>query len=787
DPGCIGVFDINEMLGTMCDDGRDNDFPPDSLIDMNDPGCQNVYDNSEVGGAGGEPECDDDIDNDHNGDIDLDDDGCWGSHDDTERSEEQCDNGVDDDHDSVYADYEGVDLNGDGDFNDIGELQPDPGCDSIDDNSELDPNVECDNGVDDPSDTDTAADFPNDWGCASPTDETELNDDPAFAFECDDGQNNDLDGLVDMEDPGCSDMNDPFETMGVQCDNGIDDADADIYADWPRDLGCESPSDTDENDGGTPTCEDGIKNQDETDVDCGGICDPCADGLQCGTGPNADENCQSELCNDGVCESCPDDGQGIAKSHGPAECGHCSDGIKTPGTDETDVDCGGSQCGPCNIGKICLNTPDCEGGACVQSGAVKRCTEAEHCNDGFQNYDEIALDCGGRDCKNCGHGSACATDGDCRSGKCQTDRDLDGFPTSSFCLGPAHCFDGVKTSGTDESGIDCGGNDCRGCAQGVTCNVNTDCEYHLCVPNAGGAGVNLCSKCVPLYPDHNNINPGNDRINLFFTGVNFPANGELFKQTVRNNVDLHTAANPTGQNPNGVGLAELPVYKDNLDKFNFWYFPILTAPNTDISRCDSEYCRCDAACNSLPWPISNPNNPNAYCTYVEPDANGIFLTRMCNWMCQSIANQVDNPPPRYVSHVSTRTDAPFSLVHEFQHLFAELGEEYYAPGSPSPPAARIPRQPNCAATRADAEQWWGDIVGLDAVENMEIGYYSECQQTAHFIKPTVSSLMDGRAHHDLGIAWHSDYRLGAVNRRCIQQRINLLTGGPVTNYACGFQ
>lgn len=45
-------------------------------------------------------------------------------------------------------------------------------------------------------------------------------------------------------------------------------------------------------------CTDGEKNQDETDVDCGGDCDPCAEGLACALDADcADGRCAAGLCN----------------------------------------------------------------------------------------------------------------------------------------------------------------------------------------------------------------------------------------------------------------------------------------------------------------------------------------------------------------------------------------------------------------------------------------------------------------------------------------------------------
>ena len=50
-----------------------------------------------------------------------------------------------------------------------------------------------------------------------------------------------------------------------------------------------------------PTCGDGIKNGSETDVDCGGSCQPCANGQGCAR--RAD--CAGDLvCSGGTCQAC---------------------------------------------------------------------------------------------------------------------------------------------------------------------------------------------------------------------------------------------------------------------------------------------------------------------------------------------------------------------------------------------------------------------------------------------------------------------------------------------------
>ncbi|RME55293.1 hypothetical protein D6777_01000 [Candidatus Woesearchaeota archaeon] len=92
------------------------------------------------------------------------------------------------------------------------------------------------------------------------------------------------------------------------------------------------------------TCSDGIKNQDETDVDCGGsTCNACADGQSC----SVNSDCQSNDCQSNVCQA-------------PAP--QCSNGVQDG--DETDVDCGGSICSGCADSKSCSVNEDCQSNNC---------------------------------------------------------------------------------------------------------------------------------------------------------------------------------------------------------------------------------------------------------------------------------------------------------------------------------------------------------------------------------------------------------------------------------------
>src|SRR5207237_1996020 len=78
------------------------------------------------------------------------------------------------------------------------------------------------------------------------------------------------------------------------------------------------------------SCSDGLKNGNETDVDCGGACPDCGTGKTCGS--NGD--CQSQVCTSGRCAA-------------PS----CSDFVKNGA--ETDTDCGGGSCPRCARGHPC--------------------------------------------------------------------------------------------------------------------------------------------------------------------------------------------------------------------------------------------------------------------------------------------------------------------------------------------------------------------------------------------------------------------------------------------------
>jgi hypothetical protein len=144
----------------------------------------------------------------------------------------------------------------------------------------------------------------------------------------------------------------------------------------------------------TPSCSDGVKNQDESDVDCGGSCSTnCGDGKHCGQGID----CSSGLCQAGICR--------------PATC---DNGMLDTAAGETDTDCGGP-CLDCANGKKCLANTDCDSNLC-QAAACRIAT----CGNGVTDGTETDTDCGGTACQHCNTGQTCLLASDCVSGNCIT-------------------------------------------------------------------------------------------------------------------------------------------------------------------------------------------------------------------------------------------------------------------------------------------------------------------------------------------------------------------------------
>jgi hypothetical protein len=107
-----------------------------------------------------------------------------------------------------------------------------------------------------------------------------------------------------------------------------------------------------------PAPDDGIKNGDESDVDCGGAKAPkCAPDKHCASA----SDCDSAVCTSGTC---------VAPTP--------TDGVKNQG--ESDVDCGGPNAPKCEVGQACVEHSDCKSEGC---SFEKKCVADKSCTAHF--------------------------------------------------------------------------------------------------------------------------------------------------------------------------------------------------------------------------------------------------------------------------------------------------------------------------------------------------------------------------------------------------------------------
>ncbi len=108
-------------------------------------------------------------------------------------------------------------------------------------------------------------------------------------------------------DENCTNKCDPED--GLRCHDAQVQActkQDDGCFDWTLQKDCGASNATCDDTGDSPvcvpneSCTDDIKNQDETDTDCGGSCPPCDTGKQC----SLDSDCQSDSCMGGTCSEC---------------------------------------------------------------------------------------------------------------------------------------------------------------------------------------------------------------------------------------------------------------------------------------------------------------------------------------------------------------------------------------------------------------------------------------------------------------------------------------------------
>ena len=144
------------------------------------------------------------------------------------------------------------------------------------------------------------------------------NEVPPPVAECSDGVDNDGDGFVDLDDPGCTNAEDDDETNSppavVQCNDGIDnDGDGLVDLDDP---GCENGQDDDETNAPPPVaqCSDGLDNDGDGLIDL------------------ADPGCEGEFDDDEANVPTPDEVDVVLETQSDWGTGYCANGYVTNNT-----------------------------------------------------------------------------------------------------------------------------------------------------------------------------------------------------------------------------------------------------------------------------------------------------------------------------------------------------------------------------------------------------------------------------------------------------------------------
>jgi hypothetical protein len=343
--------------------------------------------------------------------------------------------------------------------------------------------------------------------------------------------NNDAhDGASDGKDAGSDARNDKGDTI-TSSDSGSGDAGSE---DAPADASSGGDAATDGN--AIPTCSDGIKNSDETGVDCGGHCGKCGPGQPCVLATD----CQFAVCKtDGMCGACASasDCPGVE-----SECQHrtCTAGVcgmdkvaaATVLTVQPAGDCQRRQCdGAGAVQTVPDNTdlPDdrnpCTNDLCTSGtpshtlvAANTNCGGANTCNASGQCVGcGVASDCPGSDtpCRTrtcsatgvCGFAFVAAgtkladpTAGDCKGVQCDgqgnsaiVNDDADVPADSNPCTNDS-CNAGTPSHQAVASGTACGGSlvcdgagSCVECTSAITCpGTDTECHTRTCIGNHCG-------------------------------------------------------------------------------------------------------------------------------------------------------------------------------------------------------------------------------------------------------------------------------------------------------------
>jgi hypothetical protein len=262
--------------------------------------------------------------------------------------------------------------------------------------------------------------------------------------------------------------------------------------------------------------------------------------------------------------------------------------------------------------------------------------------------------------------------------------------------------------------------------------VDNDCDGQV----DEGSVCTADPSCKPLFPGHNDASA--HRVNVVVVGHNYPDMNEFYSvasSAVDLNGNITTAIGVPNYNSVGPGLMELAVYKDNKDKFNFWYV-------------DKVY--------SIPTPSSafNCYDPDSY-----NHCGGLSNKYQLNLCKNSFRSYAWFGGESYVSSTDSY-DWPNLFDHEFQHQFPQLADEYVESAN-----GDRPRYPNCAGDLSHAQSWWSDRIGQVGQDGNTVGYYAGCSYTSDNYRPVSNTIMRSRV-----------FNLGLISEQHIASVLSQFSG-----------
>ena len=303
-----------------------------------------------------------------------------------------------------------------------------------------------------------------------------------------------------------------------------------------NDGGAGAGADGGGNDGAAPTCNDGIKNSDETGIDCGGHCGKCAPGDACLVNtdcqyacranktcatcnvaadcPGAESECEHRTCTAGACGSTRETAGTVLAVQSTGDCRRrqcAADGTVASVNDDTDLpddrnactndicatgvpshtmlpensNCGGAnhcnatgQCIGCSVATDCPGTDTaCRTRTCTTGGVCSYSFAAS----GTKLVDPTAGDCKGLRCDGKGNEEVYNVDADLPvdSNVCTTDECSSGTPSHRPVISATVCGNGLVCDGASK---------CVECLSASTC-PGTDAECHTRSCMSGACGV----------------------------------------------------------------------------------------------------------------------------------------------------------------------------------------------------------------------------------------------------------------------------------------------------------